>query len=146
MFGLARALLPRGILPSAMTHRPTEMVIAMAAEQLFAELPKETRRQLGDLPSVVGRLKGDAERMRAHLEDLQGIAATDLRAEREAVQQRLADAVAALETIRLGLLRLHGGAGSVQSMTTDLAAAREVGDAVDRLLAGQREVEEELRR
>ena len=55
------------------------------------------------------------------------------------------DAVAALENIRLGLLRLRSGSGSVQSLTTDLGAARAVGEAVDLLLEGQREVEAELK-
>jgi serine/threonine-protein kinase len=68
----------------------------------------------------------------------------DLTAERELVQQRLADAVAALETIRMNLLRLHAGTGSVRSLTTDLGLAREVAKGIDLLLQGHREVEEEL--
>jgi serine/threonine-protein kinase len=152
LFHIARAFLPARPLAAAMTHRPTELAIGMAAEQLFAELPKATRKQLSDLPDVVTRLEADAQRMRARLEELQEAvadprgpgardAAAALRAERDAVQQRLTDAVAALENIRLGLLRLGSGAGSLQSMTTDLAAARALGDAVDRLLDGQIEVE-----
>ena len=70
----------------------------------------------------------------------------DLTAERELVQKRLADAVAALETIRLNLLRLHAGTGSVQSLTTDLGLAREVAKEIGLLLEGQRVVEEELGR
>ncbi len=68
----------------------------------------------------------------------------DLVAERDLVQQRLRDAVAALETIRLNLLRLHAGSGSVQSVTTDLGLAREVAQEIDGLLDGRREVEAEL--
>ena len=64
----------------------------------------------------------------------------DLRATRGAAQQRLADAVAALEAIRLNLLRLCAGGGSVDSLTADLSAARDVGAEVDRLLAGHEEV------
>jgi serine/threonine-protein kinase len=152
LFRLARTLLPNRPLAAAMTHRPTELAIGMAAEQLYADLPKAARKQLSDLPNVVTRLEADAQRMRARLEELQEAVADPrgpapreaeaaLRAERDAVQKRLTDAVAALETIRLGLLRLGGGAGSLQSMTTDLAAARALGDAVDRLLDGRREVE-----
>ena len=170
MFGVARSFTPRGALPAAMTHRPTELSIGMAAEQLFGELPKETRRQLRDLPVVVHRLEEDAQRMRKRLEELQdalpetrtgergmgkGTAqpaiesrrdriATDLRAERDIVQQRLADAVAALETIRLNLLRLHAGTVSVQSVTTDLGLAREVAEAVDLLLQAHKELDAEL--
>jgi hypothetical protein len=152
LFAMARRLLRNRPVAGAMTHRPTELAIGMAAEQLFADLPKATRKQLGDLPNVVVRLERDAQRMRARLEDLQEVvgdphgtgtrdAEAALRTERDQVQKRLTDAVTALETIRLGLLRLHSGAGTVQSLTTDLAAARSLGNAVDRLLEGQREVE-----
>src|SRR6266446_824376 len=115
------------------THRPTELAIGMAAEQLYEGLPRETRRQLRDLPDVVHRLERDAQRMRSRLEELQDALANverdatdpavaqrhdrivaDLTAERGAVEQRLADAVAALETVRLNLLRLHAGTGSVK--------------------------------
>ena len=71
-------------------------------------------------------------------------AAPELRGDREAAQRRLAQAVAALESIRLDLLRLRGGVGSVETITADLSAAREVGDQIDRLLEGQREVQEAL--
>jgi hypothetical protein len=161
LFRIARAVLPKRAIPQAMTHRPTELAIAMAAEQLFAELPKATRKHLGDLPAVVHRLEGDAQRMRTRLEELQdvvadgpvqnGVDSSDrvaraLREERDTVQKQLADVVAALENIRLGLLRLRSGSGSVQSLTTDLGAARAVGEAVDLLLEGQRIVEAELER
>src|SRR5712691_9378854 len=108
----------------------------MAAEQLYESLPKETRRQLRDLPDLVHRLEQDAQKMRARLEELQDALSgptpgsadasivarhdrivADLTAERDLVQQRLKDAVAALETIRLNLLRLHAGTGTVQSLT-----------------------------
>ncbi len=154
LFKVARALLSNRAIPAAMTHRPTELAIGMAAEQLYADLPKAMRKQLIDLPHVVASLETDAQRMRARLEELQEAVAqpplrheTDaaLRRERDTVQKRLADSVAALETIRLGLLQLQSGGGSVQSLTTDLAAARAVGEAVNRLLEGQREVEDALR-
>ena len=71
--------------------------------------------------------------------------ADDLFAARDATQQRLADAVAALETIRLSLLRMQAGSGSVESLTGDLAAAREVADDIDQLLEAQLEVEKLLK-
>ena len=64
--------------------------------------------------------------------------------ERDLVQKRLADAVAALETIRLNLLRLHAGTGSVQRVTTDLGLAREVAQELDLLLASRQELEGDL--
>jgi hypothetical protein len=69
----------------------------------------------------------------------------DLDAARAQAEQRLAEVVTALETLRLNLLRLRAGAGGIESVTQDLAAAQVLADDVDRLLAGQREVERVLR-
>jgi eukaryotic-like serine/threonine-protein kinase len=168
MFRIARRLVPAKSLPPPATHRPTELALAMAAEQLFDQLPREARRQLRDLPDVVRRLESDAQKMRQRVEELAdalggkgdagpgqgGDAAVDTRhdrivadleAERDRVQQRLGDAVKALETIRLNLLRLHAGSGSVQNLTTDLGLARTVAQEIGFLLEGRREVEQELR-
>jgi serine/threonine-protein kinase len=164
LFKLARAITPARALPASLTHRPTELALGMAAEQLFESLPKDTRHQLRDLPDVVHRLEQDAQKMRQRLEELQealsdaahtrssdpAIAArhdrivADLTAERDVVQQRLKDAVAALETIRLNLLRLHAGTGTVQSLTTDLGLAREIASDIGRHVEGLREAEEAL--
>jgi hypothetical protein len=70
----------------------------------------------------------------------------DLHAARDEAKQRLADAVTALEGIRLNLLRLTAGTGSVDSLTADLAAVREVSDGVRFLLEGQAEVDRVLKR
>ncbi len=168
MFRIARVLSPARSLPPPATHRPTELALAMAAEQLFDELPREARRQLRDLPDVVRRLERDAQKMRLRLEELnEALEGTrdegrgkggdvaiparhdrivsDLEAERELVQARLGDAVRALETIRLNLLRLHAGSGSVRNLTTDLGLARSVAQEIGFLLEGRREVERELR-
>jgi eukaryotic-like serine/threonine-protein kinase len=166
----SRVTLPAGrpALSSGFTFRPTELVLGMAAERLFEELPKETREELRELPDVLKRLEHDAGRMRARLEELndalQGAeergrlsgqiagdikakrdrVVTDLENERELVQRRLKDAVAALETIRLNLLKLHAGAGTVQSLTTDLTLAREAANEVELLLQGHQEIEDSL--
>jgi serine/threonine-protein kinase len=166
LFRVARGFTSARALPASVTHRPTELALGMAAEQLYDSLPKETRAQLRDLPDVVHRLEQDAQRMRARLEELQealsdagqrdgrateaAIAArherivADLTGERDLVQQRLKDAVAALETIRLNLLRLHAGTGSVQSLTTDLGLARDLARDIDLQVEGYREVERAL--
>jgi serine/threonine-protein kinase len=163
LFGVAGAFAGSKAIAAPLTHRPTELSIGMAAEHLYESLPKETRRELRDLPDVVHRLEDDAQRTRRRLEELQDVLGgakassadpsilarhdrilADLTAERELVQQRLADAVAALETIRLNLLRLHAGTGTVHSLTTDLGLAREVAKAVDLLLEGHREIDAEL--
>ena len=68
----------------------------------------------------------------------------DLRAERDLVQAKLQDAVTALETIRLNLLRLHAGSVTVQGFTTHLDMAAEVSAEVQRLIASHQEVERVL--
>jgi serine/threonine-protein kinase len=143
--------------PPALTtgYRPTEMAIGMAAERLFDELPKGVRTALSDLPAVVGRLEQDAQAMRQRVEELNELladlgiretaAAADLTRARDAAHARLHDAVTSLESIRLGLLRLHAGAGAVEGITQNLSKAGEIASDIERLLEGQEEVEHALR-
>ena len=137
------------------THRPTEIQIGLAAEGLFESLPKETRKAVGDVPATLTRLENDATKLREFLNELNEAEAaglprnvrlpTDLQEIRETSEKHLAEVVAALETIRLGLLRLTTGVGSVEGLTTNLIAAGEVGDNVAQILAGVEEVEKVLR-
>ena len=63
---------------------------------------------------------------------------------RDEAQQHLAESVTALEMLRLELLRFHEGGGTLDGLTAELDAAREITQAVDRLLAGRREVRDAL--
>jgi hypothetical protein len=54
-------------------------------------------------------------------------------------------AVAALENIRLDLLRLKAGVGTVDQLTADLNAARDLQHEIDLAVEANREVEEALR-
>jgi serine/threonine-protein kinase len=89
-------------------------------------------RSLAAAPQPGGSAQVDLQRR--ELQD-------ELLATRDATQQRLADSVAALERIRLGLLRIQGGTGSVAGLTEDLAAARSVASDIDQLADAQREVD-----
>ncbi len=155
-FSVAKAW--RGTKPvgPAMTHRATELSLGMAAEQLYESLPKASRDVLGDLPALLQRLQRDAHRLRSRAEQLhdalsQAAASTSgdhyaaLSAERDTVQARLGDAVTALESIRLGLLRLHAGSLSVETLTTQLGLAAEASAQVERLIAAHDEVNAVLR-
>jgi serine/threonine-protein kinase len=141
------------------TYRPTEMAIGLAASRLFEELPKETRRTLAGLPETLKGLEEDARVLRAHVKELSGVlmeigddpatpghdARARVRAEveatRDAAESRLRAAVTALETIRLGLLRMHAGESVVQSVTMELEAAKDLSADMADLLEGHREVE-----
>jgi len=61
-----------------------------------------------------------------------------------AAERRAAQTVTALETLRLELLRFHDGGGTLDGLTAQLDAAREITRAVDRLLAGRRGMQEVL--
>lgn len=155
LFKIAGIGLKRKALPMRPTHRPTELQIGFAIDALCEQLPKEIRSGLGDVSSVVRQLEADAQTLRQTLERLNDAHAaaratgseipTDLKDARETTEQHLAEAVASLETVRLGLLRLTAGTGTVEGLTTDLAAAADVGDAIDRLMAGMTDVELLLR-
>ena len=153
-------------------YRPTEMAIGMAADRLYEELPKDVRKSFKELPAVVRALERDAVKMRARVSELDGVLnsiendealgrsgtaaaapgvgdkraslADEVRTAQEAAEKRLSEVVAALETIRLELLRMHAGAGSVESMTVDLSSARELSEDIERVLEGGREVEKLL--
>lgn len=139
---------------AAVTHRPTEMALGMAAEQLFASLPRDVQQSLGDVPEVVRRLQEDARLMRHRHDELQQALAdardsaapehADLRELRDRVQGKLADSVTALETIRLNLLRLHAGSATVEGFTTHLGMAAELSADVQRLAAAHEEVARSL--
>jgi len=148
----------RGTAPvaAAMTHRATELSLGMAAERLYENLPRAMRESLGDLPALLQRLQQEAQRLRTRADQLQdafsrstlprdGNEHVALRNEREAVAARLQQTVSALESIRLGLLRLHAGSMSVESLTTQLGLAAEASANVDRLVAAHQEVDAVLR-
>jgi serine/threonine-protein kinase len=67
--------------------------------------------------------------------------AEDLRRARDDAQATLQDAVTSLETIRLGLLRMHAGTGTVGGITQSFSKADEIAADIERLLEGRAEVE-----
>jgi prefoldin subunit 5 len=147
----------------AAVNRPTELAIGAAVDVLFQAMPKDLRRALVELPGVVRRLEQQAEETRARVDELDRLIAEanalrpavrtterraamgDLEAARGAAQWRMGEIVTALEGIRLDLLRLRVGAGSVESVTADLAAAREIGEHTERLVQAGQDIEAVLR-
>ncbi len=155
-FSIARKLLGTRARQSATTHRATELSLGMAAEQLFESLPTEERVALKDLPLLLSRLQDDAQSLRRRHDDLQealeaaggdALSAqySDVRTVRDQVRAKLTEAVGALETIRLNLLRLHAGSATVQGVTTHLGLAAEVSEEVERLIAAHDDVERILK-
>ena len=126
--------------------RATEAALGVAASDLFAALPKAHREQLAELPATVAALEQRAAAARAELEVVASLAPSGndadgvLASRRELAAAHLASSVAALEGIRLDLLRLHAGASDLAPLTTLIDAARAMGDDIARLADAQREV------
>ena len=112
------------------TWRPTEAALGSVTSTLFAALPDSARAVLADLPDVVARLEGEAAHARLELS----------READSAWAARLERTVAAIETLRLGLLRISTGHAAAGSLTADLDAARELSERIGYLVAGADEV------
>jgi serine/threonine-protein kinase len=131
----------------ASAFRATEAALGVAAAELFAALPKEFREQLAELPAIVAAFEARAAEARADIDVVAALApsasadAEVLAARREAAKARLAESVAALEGIRLDLLRVHAGASDLAPLTTLMDAARALGEDLGRLADAQREVD-----
>src|SRR5437867_236088 len=120
--GLGLKAPARPALPSV---EPTELVLGRSALSAYKALPHAERREARDLPAVVARLETGAEALRA----------------RGDTGESLTEAVAALEHLRLALVKRQSGVGSPSDLTLVLERARAIGDHVDRRLAAAAEVQ-----
>jgi hypothetical protein len=149
---------------SAAADRPTEMAIAFSAQALYDDLPKPLRQSLGDVPAIVHQLERQASAMRERMTaldesiasvpaarasvqvgELQERVLDDLKASRTRASEHLADLLAALEATRLDLLRLRAGQGTAGQITQTIAAVKELGDDIARLLSARAEIDAALR-
>ncbi len=119
--------------PEALPDRGerTEVVLGGIAEQLFAALPAETQQRLSDVPTLVAKLEADALALRGGGEDPQ-------------TMERLAVTVAALENLRLDLLRLHAGSVGLDELTMNIEAAEQVRQDIDRHLEAMGNVDDNV--
>jgi len=124
-FSLAGIGLKATARPALPSVEPTELVLGRSALSAYEALPEGERRQARDLPAVLERLETGAEALRA----------------RGATGEQLTEAVAALEHLRLALVRRQSGVGSASDLTLVLERARAIGDHVERRLAAAAEVQ-----
>jgi len=120
--GIGLKATARPALPSV---ERTELVLGRSALSAYDALPDAERRQARDLPAVVERLETGAEALRA----------------RGDTGESLTEAVAALEHLRLALVKRQSGIGAPSDLTLVLERAREIGDHVDRRIAAAAEVQ-----
>jgi serine/threonine-protein kinase len=139
----------RSQLAGPAAFRATEAALGVAAGELFAALPESYRNDLAGLPAIVASLEARAAEARAEIEVLNAMGPPEeepTRSRRAGAQRQLAESVAALEGIRLDLLRLHAGAVDLAPLTTLLDAARRIGEDLGRLADAQSEVESAVHR
>lgn len=139
----------RSKLPGASSFRATEAALGVAAGELYAALPQAYKEQLSELPNIVALLEARASEARAEMDVVAAMApaavdAEILAARRQKASKQLAESVAALEGIRLDLLKVHAGAGDLAPLTTLLDAAKVIGEDLGRLAEGQREVDRSI--
>jgi serine/threonine-protein kinase len=128
---------------------------------LIAQLERDAalmRKSVDELGGAVASLGADAAAARSHalrdpaaapahaaLDEARSRLRDDLVGQRDRAARRLAAAVASLESIRLSLLKLKAGTGTVTELTADLAAAKEVTQRLRLEAAALEEVEAFLR-
>ncbi len=131
--------LPKPMRKQLATLPPAVRRLEADAKSLRAELEK-LDASIGSLdsdardtmPSAIaesvheGRIRGERDRLRS-----------DLRTTRSRAADRLAATVAALENIRLDLMRLQLGDGQVASVTASLEAAQRIGDDLGSYVRGR---------
>ncbi|MEO8029611.1 MAG: serine/threonine-protein kinase [Gemmatimonadota bacterium] len=137
--------------PDRALNRPTELALGHAADALFLALPQAARDDLTGLPETIAKLSAQAVEFRKKTEELDGLrsdvrtneveAGAALEEARKLWRGRFDETVAALESLRLGLLRIHNGAGNVSVLATDLANANTMIKRLGRLGAAQAEVD-----
>jgi protein kinase-like protein len=111
--------------PALPSVERTELVLGRSTLAAYEALPEAERRQAPDLPGVVERLETGAEALRA----------------RGDTGESLTEAVAALEHLRLALVKRQSGEGLPSDLTLVLERARAIGDHVDRRIAAATEVQ-----
>ena len=151
--------------PEQTLHRPTEIALGEAANALFKALPLEQRRDLKALPEQIRFLSTQASLMRRRIEELDDLivhaapetlfgersghagdgGATELRGSRELWAARLTETVSTLESLRVGLLKLHAGGAVPDTLTADLEAARELRQRLALLAEAHAETDHLLR-
>ena len=100
------------------------------------------------MPETVRKLETDARRLREALDKLDEVRDLNdptIEAQRLATTVKLGATVAALENIRLGLLRLQSGAAPVTSVTEALEAATRIGRELEIVADAEAEVRAALR-
>jgi len=131
------------------TSVPTATLLARRVADLVQHLPPETRDRLGGLLPVANEL----ERCNADIQRRLGVltqamaelpapspARGEFAAAKARLERRQAECVAALDVVRVDLLRISAGLAAPDGLTDAVSKARELSAAIDAELHGQDEV------
>ncbi len=119
---------------------PTELALGRAAEALFRALSAGEQARLAEVPAVLRRLEADIQALRRQETALataqigaagRNAQAAQLEAARQANRARQATALAAMDSLRLDLLRATAGQAVGPGLTEHLEAAQRIGREVD---------------
>jgi len=132
MFRIAGIGLDKGAVRLPAAGEPTSVALRNELTALFARLPAEQRRELADLPELAFRLESQADRLRDRTPNPESDA-------------RLQSVFAALDMLRLDLLRVVAASAGSGDLTTDLEEARRVSDEIEARLQAQADVHRLLR-
>jgi hypothetical protein len=128
-FGLGR----RALAAPPAGAEPTVVAIGADAEALFEALPAEDRARLSSLRPVIARLMADA-RVLHEARDSPG------------ARERLATVAAALDTLRLDLMRVRAGAISALELTAQVEVVAQLHDQLEAQADAERSLERFLAR
>ncbi len=129
MTRLAGVWLPRSHIPETTLHRPTELVLDLAIEELWVALPAESRSTLDDLPALAGALRrriAECKAIRSRLSAPGRPEDPDTRALIIRFAERETEAITALEGLRLRLARLALDLAPASDFVQQLEAARQL--------------------
>ena len=124
LFGVAKLGLRSQIPTRIAGAEPTVVAIARAADRLYAALPDARRHGLGDVQGTINRLEAEALALAGNPDET----------------PRHASAVAALDALRLDLLRLGTVGLSSGELTREIEEADDIGRRIDAQLEAEEEV------
>ncbi|HEY4321674.1 MAG TPA: serine/threonine-protein kinase [Gemmatimonadales bacterium] len=135
-------------------HRPTEMVLGLAVDDLWTALSPPLRADLGDVPALAATLQSSAVEMRQLIDRLreserdivaEPAQASDLAATRDELEGRHRTVIKTLEQLRIHLLRLLATRTHTVELTEHLESARQLEATLIRDIAGHTAVRRVLR-
>jgi serine/threonine-protein kinase len=118
--------------PALAGDAPTELALGASIHAILRALPPARQAELGDVEALVARLEREGVALRARGEALRATAHGA--PEAELLEERRRTVVAAIEGVRLDLLRMHAGGDTSGAVTRAMREVDAYGKRVDEVL------------